>query len=96
MFKECEMNEKCEARLDSIEKQLVRYNTSLEHHIKRTDELQDFVKAQAENNEKVLNLVVKQAEVARKDNMKVIKISLGIFAAIAALVTALAAWLANN
>jgi hypothetical protein len=87
---------KCEPRLRAIEDTLLRLTITVEEHTAGTKELREFVKESSDRNDKFLELTIKQSEQARKDQMRLIKISLGIFGAVAALVTALAAWLSSG
>jgi hypothetical protein len=59
----------------------------------RIEIMEQEVKESKNHRDAVLQIIVKQAEKARVDQLKTIKFTLGIFAAIAALVTALASWL---
>lgn len=85
--------------LGEIKEDIKEIKQDINEHIRRTaaaeariDMMEEFVKAQAASQEKVLNIIVQQAEKARIDQGNIIKITLGIFTAIAALVSALAAW----
>jgi hypothetical protein len=89
----CEGLGEVKERLAGIDARLEVYNKLLEHHIQRTDELQDFVAAQQANSTLVLDKVIEQSNRNQEALNKQLKISVGIFAAIAALVTALAAWI---
>jgi len=86
--------------ISEIKEDIKEIKQDLNLHMQRTaanetriEMMEEFVKTQATQQEKVLNIIVDQSEKARTDTMKVIKISLGIFGALATLVTALAAWL---
>jgi len=59
----------------------------------RIEIMEQEVKESKNHRDAVLQIIVKQAEKARADQLKTIKFTLGIFAAVATLVTALAAWL---
>jgi hypothetical protein len=89
----CEGLGEVKERLAGIDARLEVYNKLLEHHIQRTDELQDFVASQQSNSTAVLDKVIEQSNRNQEALNKQLKISVGIFAAIAALVTALAAWI---
>jgi hypothetical protein len=55
-----------------------------------------IVQRVTERDDKMMSLIVAQSEKARKDNIKVIVVCIGIFTAIAGLITALAAWLSTQ
>lgn len=90
----CEGLQDVKEHLANIDGKLDVYNQLLEHHIRRTDQMEDFVKEQQENNNKIIDKIIAQSDKNQAALNRQLKIALGIFAALAALVTALAAWLA--
>lgn len=80
-------------QLSNIDGKLEVYNKLLEHHIRRTDQMEDFVKEQQSNNNKIIDKIIEQSNKNQAALNRQLKLSLGVFAALAALVTALAAWL---
>jgi hypothetical protein len=90
----CEGLQDVKEHLAHIDGKLEVYNQLLEHHIKRTDQMEDFVRDQQKNNNKIIDKIIEQSNANQVALNKQLKIALGIFAALAALVTALAAWLA--
>ena len=89
----CDGLQDVKEHLSNIDGKLEVYNKLLEHHIMRTDELQDFVRDQSVNNTAIIDKIIAQSNANQAALNKQLKISIGVFTAIAALVTALAAWL---
>lgn len=89
----CEGLQDVKEHLSNIDGKLDVYNQLLEHHIRRTDQMEDFVKEQQNNNNKIIDKIIAQSNVNQTALNKQLKISIGVFAALAALVTALASWL---
>lgn len=89
----CEGLQDVKEHLANIDGKLDVYNQLLEHHIRRTDQMEDFVKEQQNNNNKIIDKIIAQSNVNQTALNKQLKISIGVFAALAALVTALASWL---
>jgi septal ring factor EnvC (AmiA/AmiB activator) len=89
----CEGLQGVKEHLANIDGKLEAYNKLLDHHIRRTDQMEDFVKEQQSNNNKIIDKIITQSNVNQASLNKQLKISLGIFAALAVLVSALAAWL---
>lgn len=79
--------------LSNIDGKLEVYNKLLDHHIRRTDQMEDFVKEQQDNNNKIIDKIIEQSNKNQTALNRQLKISLGIFAALAVLVSSLAAWL---
>jgi hypothetical protein len=93
--KNCDAVVEVKERLASVDAKLEVYNQLLEHHIKRTDELQDFVSNQQSSNMAILDKVIAQSDKNQAALNRQLKITIGIFTAIAALITALAAWMGS-
>lgn len=93
----CEGLQDVKEHLANIDGKLDVYNQLLEHHIRRTDQMEDFVKEQQTNNNKIIDKIIAQSNVNQTALQtalnRQLKISIGVFAALAALVTALASWL---
>ena len=89
----CEGLQDVKEHLAKIDGKLEVYNQLLEHHIQRTDQMEDFVRDQQKNNNKIIDKIIEQSNANQIALNKQLKIALGIFAALAALVTAFAAWL---
>jgi hypothetical protein len=89
----CEGLQDVKEHLSNIDGKLEVYNKLLDHHIRRTDQMEDFVKEQQSNNNRIIDKIILQSNVNQASLNKQLKISLGIFAALAVLVSALAAWL---
>ena len=69
----------------------------MEAHVKGSKEhVQTGFDALLESQDKTLETLVKMQREERKSGSKNLQISIGIFAAVATLVTALAAWLSNS
>ena len=90
----CEGLQDVKEHLAKIDGKLEVYNQLLDHHIKRTDQMEDFVRDQQKNNNKIIDKIIEQSNTNQAALNKQLRIALGIFAALAALVTAFAAWLA--
>jgi hypothetical protein len=90
----CDGLQDVKEHLSNIDGKLEIYNQLLEHHIKRTDQMEDFVRDQQENNNKIVDKIIEQSNANQAALNNQLKIALVIFAALAVLVTALAAWLA--
>jgi hypothetical protein len=89
----CEGLQDVKERLASIDGKLEVYNKLLEVHIEATNLLKDDVAEQRTQTTDIIKLVFEQSEKNQNALNRQLKISVGIFAGVATIITALAAWL---
>ena len=89
----CEGLQDVKERLASIDGKLEVYNRLLEVHIEATNILKEDVAEQRTQTTDIIKLVFEQSEKNQNALNRQLKISVGIFAGIATIITALAAWL---
>lgn len=81
--------QRLENKVDKIDEKLETYNQTLITHTSRQDVMESFVKESQTNMQKNFELMLQSNEKHQKNMIKVIVVSIGIFSAIAGLVTAL-------
>jgi hypothetical protein len=89
----CEGLQDVKERLASIDGKLEVYNKLLEVHIEATNILKEDVAEQRTQTTDIIKLVFEQSDKNQNALNRQLKISVGIFAGIATIITALAAWL---
>jgi len=89
----CEGLGEVKERLAGIEGKLEVYNKLLEVHIEATNILKEDVAEQRTQTTDIIKMVFEQSDKNQAALNRQLKLSIGVFAAIAALVTALAAWI---
>jgi hypothetical protein len=89
----CEGLGEVKERLAGIEGKLEVYNKLLEVHIEATNILKEDVAEQRTQTTDIIKMVFEQSDKNQAALNRQLKLSIGVFAAIAGLVTALAAWI---
>jgi hypothetical protein len=89
----CEGLQDVKEKLASIDGKLEVYNKLLEVHIEATNILKEDVAEQRTQTTDIIKMVFEQSEKNQNALNRQLKISVGIFAGIATIITALAAWL---